>query len=138
MQTDGNLVLYGPAPCGALFQPSMSPGIYDWWATNTGGQPGNYVVIQNDGTRAVGRRRSAVREHWHGVVGEVLATEMSVDKDWAILERILAGPDPSEPGKAAEAITGGQQVPEAHTLLRFVRRPFDSMTTALGCGSRPW
>ncbi|WP_322756650.1 hypothetical protein [Frankia sp. Cas3] len=54
MQNDGNLVLYGPAPCGFL-QPDNCPGPYGWWATNTGGQPGNRAVMQSDGNLVVYR-----------------------------------------------------------------------------------
>lgn len=54
MQTDGNLVAYGPSACG-WSQPNICRGPYDWWASNTGGQPGNVVVMQGDGNLVIYR-----------------------------------------------------------------------------------
>ncbi|WP_326555408.1 hypothetical protein [Micromonospora sp. NBC_01813] len=59
MQTDGNLVAYGPSPCGAL-QPNICRGPYDWWASNTGGQPGNRVLMQSDGNLVIYRPNGSV------------------------------------------------------------------------------
>ncbi|WFE26862.1 hypothetical protein O7623_26920 [Solwaraspora sp. WMMD791] len=59
MQTDGNLVAYGPSPCGWA-QPNICRGPYDWWASNTGGQPGNRVVMQSDGNLVVYRPNGSV------------------------------------------------------------------------------
>ncbi|MEO3861564.1 ricin-type beta-trefoil lectin domain protein [Acrocarpospora sp. B8E8] len=54
MQLNGDLVLYGPAPCGFL-QPDDCPGPYAWWSTGTSGQPGNRVVMRMDGNLVVYR-----------------------------------------------------------------------------------
>jgi hypothetical protein len=59
MQTDGNLVAYGPSPCG-WSQPNICRGPYDWWASNTGGQPGNVVVMQSDGNLVIYRPNGSV------------------------------------------------------------------------------
>lgn len=59
MQTDGNLVAYGPSPCG-WSQPNICRGPYDWWASNTGGQPGNVVVMQGDGNLVIYRPNGSV------------------------------------------------------------------------------
>lgn len=54
MQTDGNLVAYGPSPCGWA-QPNICRGPYDWWASNTAGQPGSRAVMQSDGNLVIYR-----------------------------------------------------------------------------------
>jgi len=54
MQPDGNLVAYGPSPCGAP-RPDICQGPYDWWASNTDGQPGSRVVMQGDGNLVIYR-----------------------------------------------------------------------------------
>ncbi|WP_433088638.1 hypothetical protein ACQP1P_21145 [Dactylosporangium sp. CA-052675] len=59
MQPDGNLVEYGPSPCGFL-QPDNCPGPYPWWSTNTAGQPGNRVAMQSDGNLVVYRADNSV------------------------------------------------------------------------------
>ncbi|WJK34501.1 hypothetical protein [Solwaraspora sp. WMMA2065] len=59
MQTDGNLVAYGPSPCGAP-RPNICQGPYDWWASNTNGQPGSRVVMQSDGNLVIYRPDGSV------------------------------------------------------------------------------
>lgn len=59
MQTDGNLVAYGPSPCGAP-RPDICQGPYDWWASNTDGRPGSRVVMQGDGNLVIYRPDGSV------------------------------------------------------------------------------
>ena len=61
----------GPAPCG-LFDQHV-PGIYDWWATITGGQPGNYVVMQNDRNLLMYRPSGYATTTFDGLLGELEA-----------------------------------------------------------------
>ncbi|MFV2123613.1 hypothetical protein ACFHWS_03545 [Micromonospora sp. LOL_013] len=59
MQTDGNLVAYGPSPCGAP-RPNICQGPYDWWSSKTDGQPGSRVVMQSDGNLVIYRPDDSV------------------------------------------------------------------------------
>ncbi|WP_186316175.1 hypothetical protein [Catellatospora sichuanensis] len=75
MQTDGNLVAYGPSPCGWA-QPNICRGPYDWWASNTGGQPGNVVDMQSDGNLVIYRPNGSVA--WASNTGGSGATHLMV------------------------------------------------------------
>lgn len=75
MQTDGNLVEYGPA--GTL------------WASQTAGQPGNYLVMQADGNLVVDAPDGQVR--WQSGTGGYPGARLAMQANGNVTVRSSAG-----------------------------------------------
>lgn len=52
MQGDGNFVLYWGEP-GVVTLPGYGTGLHPRWSTNTHGNPGAFLAIQNDGNLVI-------------------------------------------------------------------------------------
>ncbi|MFD0532324.1 hypothetical protein ACFQ1I_46420 [Kitasatospora arboriphila] len=126
MQGDGNLVLYGPSPCGA-FQPNICRGPYDYWSTNTGGQPGNRVVLQTDGNLVVYRPNNSVA--WASNTGGSGVTQLSLTNKGSLS---LKRPD----GSVAKWLFSGLDI--CNSYVGFVgQMPNDSRLNTCSYGASP-